>query len=187
MRRKNFLMLLNNSKSLLEGVEWHFEWDEAAPQALCKLRAALRLDRSFVENFINSISAKAYFACQLMAEYKFQGTTSDMHNELKLILGSFGCVVSQVTSSGKAILITGCESPLAWYLCKKLDDIGFTVFAGFKDVAENADAELLKDECSARVKVLQIDSSSETQVSRGIKASTRLGGSSFSFRRCMKR
>jgi 3-hydroxybutyrate dehydrogenase len=74
-----------------------------------------------------------------------------------------------VKSSGKAILVTGCESPLAWYLCKKLDDIGFTVFAGFKDVAENSDAELLKDECSARVKVLQIDSSSETQARRSFR------------------
>lgn len=69
-----------------------------------------------------------------------------------------------MSSSGKAILITGCETPLAWYLCKKLDDIGFTVFAGFKDVADNAEAELLKDECSARVHLVQIDASSETQV-----------------------
>lgn len=97
-----------------------------------------------------------------MAEYKFQEQRGDMHNELKFISRVHS--IAQVTSSGKAILITGCESPLAWYLCKKLDDIGFTVFAGFKDVAENADAELLKDECSARVKVLQIDSSSQTQV-----------------------
>lgn len=63
------------------------------------------------------------------------------------------------------MLVTGCESPLAWYLCKKLDDIGFTVFAGFKNVADNADAEMLTEECSARVRVLQIDSSSDAQVS----------------------
>jgi 3-hydroxybutyrate dehydrogenase len=62
-------------------------------------------------------------------------------------------------------LVTGCESPLAWYLCKKLDDLGFAVFAGFKDV-NNADAELIKDECSARVRVLQIDASSDTQVNK---------------------
>jgi 3-hydroxybutyrate dehydrogenase len=71
---------------------------------------------------------------------------------------------SQVSAQGKAILVTGCESPLAWYLCKKLDDLGFAVFAGFKDVADNADAELLKDECSARVKIVQIDPQSEAQV-----------------------
>lgn len=60
--------------------------------------------------------------------------------------------------------MTGCESPIAWYLCKKLDDLGFTVFAAFKNVADNADADLLKEECSARVRVLQIDPSSEPQV-----------------------
>lgn len=65
--------------------------------------------------------------------------------------------------------MTGCEAPIAWYLCKKLDDIGFTVFAGFKNVADNAEAELLKDECSARVRVLQIDASSETQVTKQIE------------------
>jgi 3-hydroxybutyrate dehydrogenase len=62
------------------------------------------------------------------------------------------------------VLVTGCEAPMAWYLCKKLDDIGFTVFAGFKNVADNADAEMLTEECSARVKVLQIDASSDSQV-----------------------
>lgn len=61
-------------------------------------------------------------------------------------------------------MVTGCEAPMAWYLCKKLDDIGFTVFAGFKNVADNADAEMLTEECSARVKVLQIDASSDSQV-----------------------
>lgn len=75
-----------------------------------------------------------------------------------------------MSSTGKAVLVTGCESPLAWYLCKKLDDIGFTVFAGFKNVTDNADAELLKDECSARVRVLQIDGSSESQVRRRRKS-----------------
>lgn len=64
--------------------------------------------------------------------------------------------------------MTGCESPLAWYLCKKLDDIGFAVFAGFKNVSDNAEAELLKDECSARVRVLQIDASSEKQVTMSV-------------------
>lgn len=90
----------------------------------------------------------------------------------------------QVTSSGKAILITGCESPLAWYLCKKLDDMGFAVFAGFKDVTDNADAELLKDECSARVRVLQIDASSESQVSHEVLSLE--CSSCRSFHRCTK-
>jgi NAD(P)-dependent dehydrogenase (short-subunit alcohol dehydrogenase family) len=70
----------------------------------------------------------------------------------------------QVSASGKAVLVTGCENPLAWYLCKKLDDLGFTVFAGFKEIADNADAELLKDDCSARLKLVQIDVTSEKQM-----------------------
>lgn len=75
----------------------------------------------------------------------------------------------KVAASGKAVLVTGCENPLAWYLCKKLDDIGFTVFAGFKNVAENADAELLTEECSARVRVVQIDASSDSQMQEAVK------------------
>jgi 3-hydroxybutyrate dehydrogenase len=81
-----------------------------------------------------------------------------------ILLMALYTFLAQITSAGKAILVTGCESPLAWYLCKKLDDLGFAVFAGFKDVADNADAELLKEECSARVKIVQIDPNSEAQV-----------------------
>ena len=61
-------------------------------------------------------------------------------------------------------MFLGCESPLAWYLCKKLDDLGFTVFAGFHKLSGNADADLLKEDCSARLKLLQLDNSSEIQV-----------------------
>lgn len=75
----------------------------------------------------------------------------------------------KVSASGKAILVTGCEKPLAWYLCKKLDDIGFTVFAGFKNLADSSDAELLKDECSARVRVIQMDTSSESEMQEAAK------------------
>lgn len=65
---------------------------------------------------------------------------------------------------GKAILITGCESPLAWCLARKLDDLGFTVFAGFTKRTGCADADLLKEESSGRTKILQLDVTSETQV-----------------------
>lgn len=75
----------------------------------------------------------------------------------------------KVSASGKAVLVTGCENPLAWYLCKKLDEIGFAVFAGFKSVADNADAELLTEECSARVRLVQIDASSDTQMQEAAK------------------
>lgn len=69
-----------------------------------------------------------------------------------------------MTASGKAILITGCESPLAWCLARKLDELGFTIFAGFTKRTGNSDADLLKEESSGRTKILQLDVTSETQV-----------------------
>lgn len=70
----------------------------------------------------------------------------------------------QVTAAGKAVLITGCDSRVGSALARQLDELGFTVFAGFQNVEGNADAEELKEECSARLHVLQLDVSSETQV-----------------------
>jgi 3-hydroxybutyrate dehydrogenase len=88
---------------------------------------------------------------------------------IKNLISSASSSSFQVSSSGKAVLVTGCENPLAWYLCKKLDEIGFAVFAGFKNVAENADAELLTEECSARVRLVQIDASSDSQVNEVLR------------------
>jgi len=70
----------------------------------------------------------------------------------------------KVSASGKAILITGCESPLAWCLARKLDELGFTIFAGFTKRTGCADADLLKEESSGRTKILQLDVTSETQM-----------------------
>lgn len=60
--------------------------------------------------------------------------------------------------------MTGCESPLAWLLARKLDEIGFHVFAGFTRRVGNEDAEQLKEESSARLTVLQLDVTSERQM-----------------------
>lgn len=76
----------------------------------------------------------------------------------------FSLLRAQVAASGKAILITGCESPLAWCLVRKLDELGFTIFAGFTKRTGCADADLLKEETSGRTKILQLDVTSETQV-----------------------
>lgn len=78
-----------------------------------------------------------------------------------------------MSAPGKVILLTGCESPLAWLLARRLDDIGFHVFAGFTRRAGNEDADLLKEESSGRLVVLQLDVTSERQVSR-TSAMTRL-------------
>lgn len=64
------------------------------------------------------------------------------------------------------MLITGCDAPLAWYLAKKLDDLGFTVYAGFAASIEDSDeAKILKEETSGRMKLLNVDVTSEKSVS----------------------
>ncbi|XP_018322269.1 D-beta-hydroxybutyrate dehydrogenase, mitochondrial [Agrilus planipennis] len=70
----------------------------------------------------------------------------------------------KVTVAGKAILITGCDSRIGSALARYLDDLGFTVFAGFQNAADNPLAQELKEESSGRLHVLQLDVSSETQI-----------------------
>ncbi|XP_034477187.1 estradiol 17-beta-dehydrogenase 2 [Drosophila innubila] len=71
----------------------------------------------------------------------------------------------KVSAPGKGVLITGCESPLAWYLAKKLDDLGFTVYAGFNTPIDDSDeAKILKEETSGRMKLLHVDVTSETSL-----------------------
>ncbi|KAL5288214.1 BDH1 family protein [Megaselia abdita] len=69
----------------------------------------------------------------------------------------------KVSASGKGVLITGCESPIGWYLAKKLDDLGFTVYAAFnvEDMAECEEAKILKEETSGRMKCIKLDLTSE--------------------------
>lgn len=70
----------------------------------------------------------------------------------------------KVSPLGKAVLITGCESPLARALARRLDDLGFTVFAGFKNLEESVEAGMLKALSSGRLKTIQLDVSSEVQM-----------------------
>lgn len=70
----------------------------------------------------------------------------------------------QVTAAGKAVLITGCDSRVGSALARQLDELGFTVFAGFQNAEGNSEAEELKEICSARLHILQLDVSSETQI-----------------------
>eukprot|EP00099_Drosophila_melanogaster_P019429 NP_610724.1 uncharacterized protein Dmel_CG8888 [Drosophila melanogaster] len=71
----------------------------------------------------------------------------------------------KVSASGKGVLITGCEAPLAWYLAKKLDDLGFTVYAGFNTPIEESDeAKILKEVTSGRMKLLHLDVTSEKTI-----------------------
>ncbi|XP_023164926.1 D-beta-hydroxybutyrate dehydrogenase, mitochondrial [Drosophila hydei] len=76
----------------------------------------------------------------------------------------------KVSASGKGVLITGCDAPLAWYLAKKLDDLGFTVYAGFAASIEDSDeAKILKEETSGRMKLLNIDVTSEKSLLEAVR------------------
>lgn len=70
----------------------------------------------------------------------------------------------QVTAAGKAVLVTGCDNVLGNALARRLDDLGYHVFAAFQTKAGNIDADLLKQDCSGRLHTLQLDITSETQV-----------------------
>lgn len=64
---------------------------------------------------------------------------------------------------GRAVLITGCDSGFGHHLAKKLDVMGFTVFAGCL-CPEGPGAQSLVDESSKRVKILQLDVTNEEHI-----------------------
>lgn len=70
----------------------------------------------------------------------------------------------KISIVGKAVLITGCDSRIGSALARVLDDLGFTVFAGFQNAVDNPVADELKEESSGRLHILQLDVSSETQI-----------------------
>lgn len=71
----------------------------------------------------------------------------------------------KVSAAGKAVLVTGCDSRVGYALSKQLDELGFTVFAGFTNSAENEEAmQKLKQEASGRLHVLQLDVINECDI-----------------------
>ncbi|XP_033356143.1 D-beta-hydroxybutyrate dehydrogenase, mitochondrial [Bombus vosnesenskii] len=71
----------------------------------------------------------------------------------------------KVTAAGKAVLITGCDSRVGYTLSKQLDELGFTVFAGFNAKVENEETmQKLKQEASGRLHILQLDITSEHDI-----------------------
>ncbi|KAL1421683.1 hypothetical protein MTO96_023100 [Rhipicephalus appendiculatus] len=75
--------------------------------------------------------------------------------------------VDLVSSEGKAVLVTGCDSGFGYYVVKSLSRIGFLVFAGCLDASSDGANDLKK---FANVKVLQMDISSEQQVNDAVVA-----------------
>ncbi|XP_045237483.1 17-beta-hydroxysteroid dehydrogenase type 2 isoform X2 [Macaca fascicularis] len=88
-----------------------------------------------------------------------------------LILFSLSCFLMYTYLSGqellpvdqKAVLVTGGDCGLGHALCKYLDELGFTVFAGVLN--ENGPgAEELRRTCSPRLSVLQMDVTKPVQI-----------------------
>ncbi|XP_048046279.1 D-beta-hydroxybutyrate dehydrogenase, mitochondrial isoform X3 [Megalobrama amblycephala] len=65
---------------------------------------------------------------------------------------------------GRAVLVTGCDSGFGHHLAKKLDSMGFTVFAGCL-WPEGPGAQSLAEEGSDRMKVLRLDVTKDEDVS----------------------
>ncbi|ELW62961.1 estradiol 17-beta-dehydrogenase 2 [Tupaia chinensis] len=63
----------------------------------------------------------------------------------------------------KAVLVTGGDSGIGHALCKYLDQLGFTVFAGVLH-EKGSGAEELRRTCSQRLSVLQLDITNPAQI-----------------------
>ncbi|CAH1245316.1 BDH1 [Branchiostoma lanceolatum] len=94
-----------------------------------------------------------------------------------ILLGSVGyCVVlylapkRRVSGTGKAVFITGCDSGFGFGLAKRLDSLGFTVFAGclLADSGGEGSKEL-RAECSSRLSTVQIDVTDDGQVQAAVQ------------------
>lgn len=75
--------------------------------------------------------------------------------------------VNLVSSEGKAVLVTGCDTGFGYLLVKRLSHIGFFVYAGCLDANSEGANDLRK---FSNVKVLQMDISSERQVNDALLA-----------------
>ncbi|XP_035665435.1 D-beta-hydroxybutyrate dehydrogenase, mitochondrial-like [Branchiostoma floridae] len=94
-----------------------------------------------------------------------------------ILLGSVGyCVVlylapkSRVSGEGKAVFITGCDSGFGFGLAKRLDSLGFTVFAGCLLADSGGEgSKKLRTECSSRLRTVQIDVTDDGQVQAAVQ------------------
>ncbi|XP_019619537.1 PREDICTED: D-beta-hydroxybutyrate dehydrogenase, mitochondrial-like isoform X2 [Branchiostoma belcheri] len=94
-----------------------------------------------------------------------------------ILLGSVGyCLVlylapkSRVNGNGKAVFITGCDSGFGFGLAKRLDSLGFTVFAGCLLADSGGEgAKKLRAECSSRLSTVQIDVTDDGQVKAAVQ------------------
>lgn len=76
--------------------------------------------------------------------------------------------VEKINSAKKAVFITGCDHGFGHQLAKRLDDMGFVVFAGclFPD---KDGGQALKSECSERMHVVPLDVTDDWKVRGALK------------------
>ncbi|XP_078695217.1 D-beta-hydroxybutyrate dehydrogenase, mitochondrial-like [Branchiostoma floridae x Branchiostoma belcheri] len=94
-----------------------------------------------------------------------------------ILLGSVGyCLLlylapkSRVNGNGKAVFITGCDSGFGFELAKRLDSLGFTVFAGCLLADSGGEgSKKLRAECSSRLSTVQIDVTDDGQVKAAVQ------------------
>ncbi|XP_060573712.1 retinol dehydrogenase 7-like [Ruditapes philippinarum] len=91
---------------------------------------------------------------------------------------AFGCLLiysilpaSHLPAADKAVLITGCDSGFGLALVKKLDSIGMRVFAGCLD-KDGTGAAAIRNNCSNRVHILQLDVTNEKEISAAVHVVT---------------
>ncbi|KAL1131336.1 hypothetical protein AAG570_010954 [Ranatra chinensis] len=68
----------------------------------------------------------------------------------------------KVTCAGKCVLITDADSKIGSSAAKHLDELGFTVFAGFPKLGESS--ERLQNSSSGRLKTVEMDVASQSSV-----------------------
>ncbi|CAB3377377.1 Hypothetical predicted protein [Cloeon dipterum] len=73
----------------------------------------------------------------------------------------------KVTTAGKSVLITGCDSRLGSLFARQLDSLGFTVYAGCLRV-ESETAAKLKSESSGRLHLIKLDVTSESDIKAAV-------------------
>ena len=69
----------------------------------------------------------------------------------------------KVQVSGKAVLVTGCDTGIGNALARHLDKCGFRVFAGCL-FEKGEGAHKLRDECTGKLQVVQMDVTNDQQV-----------------------
>ncbi|XP_038136027.1 corticosteroid 11-beta-dehydrogenase isozyme 2-like [Cyprinodon tularosa] len=94
---------------------------------------------------------------------------------LLVLLAAMGCIYSRsrtaqlpnLPAQGKAVFITGCDSGFGNAAAKRLDSLGFEVFATVLNL-EGDGARELQRSCSSRLTLLQVDITQPQQVQQAL-------------------